>query len=342
MRKLNLIVLLLLAIQTVMAYEFDVIITKSREQIQCVIVTQNEDAITYKLVDSEDSQIYTISNSEIEKIYFRNVDYALEQRLQHQREQAKADSIAAVQAAEERERLAREKAINDSIAAVRADEERIARAKVDSVARVEANNKIRQFTGVIKAAPDQPETPVEQRPVNAVEGEGSTMKMFVYIVGLDETQEEVRQIIANDISVKLKTVEGCDIQYYSDTIHEDTDNQLISITKQNGGSLACVIRTMPFHDEYYIQVNLIETTNEHSILSTSTASSLASLNDILQTTDTIADQIKQALMILIHQEEEDEELRQFQAECDAQERARQQERQRQEQIRQTEEAIHNT
>lgn len=157
MKKLGFtIIALLLAMQCVFAYDFDVIITKSRIQIQCFIVEQNDDTVTYVFLDKDPSLKYTIATSDIEKIYARNVDYALEKRLKQQAEKAKADSIAAVRAeqeriakeredsiaalraAEEQARQAREKAKADSIAMIRAEEERIAKAKADSIAEIEA------------------------------------------------------------------------------------------------------------------------------------------------------------------------------------------------------------
>ena len=58
--------------QMIMAYDFDVIITKSREQIQCIIVEMNEKEIKYYLLGDAQKKQYTISQEDVEKLYPRD------------------------------------------------------------------------------------------------------------------------------------------------------------------------------------------------------------------------------------------------------------------------------
>ena len=68
MKRNFLALCLLIAAMNALAYPFDVIITKSREQVQCIILSSTEELITYQYVDDA-SQTFTMSTSEIEKIY---------------------------------------------------------------------------------------------------------------------------------------------------------------------------------------------------------------------------------------------------------------------------------
>ena len=50
-------------------YSLDVILTKARMQIQCNIISQDENTVTYQLVGSQDKEMYTLEKADIEKIY---------------------------------------------------------------------------------------------------------------------------------------------------------------------------------------------------------------------------------------------------------------------------------
>ena len=58
------------------AYDVDVIITKSREQIQCMIISQNGDTITYKSTYQDDQQVYKIAKSDVEKVFIHDKEPA--------------------------------------------------------------------------------------------------------------------------------------------------------------------------------------------------------------------------------------------------------------------------
>ena len=74
MKRFLLLAFLLLSsfANTLLAYQFDVIITKSRQQIQCIILSQNDNVVIYSSTDTQDLNQYSIAKSEIEKIYPRS------------------------------------------------------------------------------------------------------------------------------------------------------------------------------------------------------------------------------------------------------------------------------
>ncbi len=69
MKKSYLLLWVLLLLPSMYVYSLDVILTKSRMQIQCQIISQDENTITYQLIDSQDKELYTMEKSDIEKIY---------------------------------------------------------------------------------------------------------------------------------------------------------------------------------------------------------------------------------------------------------------------------------
>ena len=69
MKKCYLLLWALLLLPSVYVYSLDVILTKSRMQIQCNIISQDENTVTYQLIDSQDKELYTMEKSDIEKIY---------------------------------------------------------------------------------------------------------------------------------------------------------------------------------------------------------------------------------------------------------------------------------
>lgn len=69
MKKSYLLLLALFWLPSVYVYSLDVILTKARMQIQCNIVSQDEQTVTYQLLDSQDKELYTMEKADIEKIY---------------------------------------------------------------------------------------------------------------------------------------------------------------------------------------------------------------------------------------------------------------------------------
>ncbi|MBR5677678.1 MAG: hypothetical protein IKX20_06035 [Paludibacteraceae bacterium] len=76
MKKNYFLLLAFLILPSMYAYSLDVILTKSRMQIQCNIVSQDETTVTYQLIDPQDKELYTMDKADIEKIYPHTEDIA--------------------------------------------------------------------------------------------------------------------------------------------------------------------------------------------------------------------------------------------------------------------------
>ncbi len=69
MKKNYFLLLAFLLLPNLYVYSLDVILTKARMQIQCNIISQDENTVTYQLLDSQDKELYTMEKADIEKIY---------------------------------------------------------------------------------------------------------------------------------------------------------------------------------------------------------------------------------------------------------------------------------
>lgn len=77
-KNLFLSILFLCCAQFVGAYEFDVIVTTSREQIRCIIVEQGTDELSYVLFHDADKSLHKMPMSEVQKIYMRDNTHSQE------------------------------------------------------------------------------------------------------------------------------------------------------------------------------------------------------------------------------------------------------------------------
>lgn len=73
-KKSILFALALLVCFNAFAYDIDVIITKTREQIQCIIISQDGEYIRYNSSNPDDKQIYKIAKSDVDKVYVHNAE----------------------------------------------------------------------------------------------------------------------------------------------------------------------------------------------------------------------------------------------------------------------------
>ena len=88
MKKCYLLLLALLLLPNMCVYSLDVILTKSRMQIQCNIVSQDENTVTYQRLDSHDKELYTMEKADIEKIYPHIDDATISNTPQNEPKQA--------------------------------------------------------------------------------------------------------------------------------------------------------------------------------------------------------------------------------------------------------------
>ena len=95
MKKSYLLLWAFLLLPSVYVYPLDVILTKARMQIQCNIVSQDENTVTYQLLDSQDKELYTIEKADIEKIYPHIEDTTIhnEPKVEPQKEEENVNDV---------------------------------------------------------------------------------------------------------------------------------------------------------------------------------------------------------------------------------------------------------
>lgn len=95
MKKNYFLLLALFIMPSMYVYSLDVILTKSRMQIQCNIISQDENTVTYQLIDSQDKELYTMEKADIEKIYPHTEDIATrtEPKNESQKPEEKSNDI---------------------------------------------------------------------------------------------------------------------------------------------------------------------------------------------------------------------------------------------------------
>lgn len=83
--------LVLFFAQQIKAFEFDVIITNSREQIQCIILEESNGTISYVLYGDQNNSVRKISRADIQKIYPRDKEGAIKMRSMQARSNTKIE-----------------------------------------------------------------------------------------------------------------------------------------------------------------------------------------------------------------------------------------------------------
>lgn len=81
MKKVFLILTIFIICSTsqIFAYDFDVIITSSREQIQCIILENNQNGITYMLLGDDTKSTHHIASNDVVKIFPREGEKNIDQ-----------------------------------------------------------------------------------------------------------------------------------------------------------------------------------------------------------------------------------------------------------------------
>ena len=121
-------------------------------------------------------------------------------------------------------------------------------------------------------------------------------KVAVYVIAPEGFEPEVKEILAGELATAIS--QNRDFQASDRTAefaHElDTnqDNQLISAVGQRFGvDLVCVANITSFRDSYYLKSRLLDVRTQDVINSSSEASSLASLEDILNVSVRLAERL---------------------------------------------------
>lgn len=329
LKMLAIVALVTMTMQNVYAYDVDVIITKSREQIQCNIVSQDDEYVTYNSVDANNKEIYKIPRSEIEKIYMRTGDVVTFtaakpiEAATHPTEQLITDKPVQQQMDKPATQEVEKPAPKDKIvepAKPEAEKEKNTDKKANNSAKTQPPFK---FSGVIKGHIDLPETKKEQATIV----ESNEAIMLLVVTGLKEDQGDIKQIIENELSGQF-SLDEYKVKKYDAPIANDTEDTLLSIAGQEKASKLCVVKFMPYQSEYYVQAKIIDVPNSQLIATSSTSSSLSNIGAILYTTKEVAEQLSKPLKLKQAKEKAEKE-RQQEAEDAVKEILRQQEREEQ-------------
>ena len=126
----------------------------------------------------------------------------------------------------------------------------------------------------------------------------------VYVSGLDDTYDATKKIIGSELATgivamseyiavdrtedfltSVKTARG------TDSIAEIDEQQILELGKQYGAKIVCVAKIMPYQNTFYIQARM-QNANNAKILSTARVSStLGSLDEILNATETLTNNL---------------------------------------------------
>lgn len=121
-------------------------------------------------------------------------------------------------------------------------------------------------------------------------------KVAVYVTAPEGFEADVREILGGEIATAIN--QNRDFQASDRTVEfareldTNTDNQIISAVGQRFGvDLVCVANVTSFRDSYYLKARLLDVRTQDVINSSSEASSLASLEDILNVSSRLAERL---------------------------------------------------
>jgi len=284
-----------------LAYPFDVIITKSREQVQCIILSSTEELITYQYVDDA-SQTFTMSTSEIEKIYSRddgpvisftskpeppsNVTKKMKVLNEENPEPITEKDIQPDEVLKELESAQN---IEDTkLVEAPVSEQTIAHVEKPTVS-AEDELKFQQFMSSINGPNNSPKSAAKVEEVSK-EDELTQNTISIFIIGLEENQADIQQVIESETLSKLNTIKGYKARI-EDAPKGISEDSIITIAIGQLSKFAFIIYSRPFQEQYYLQSNLINASNGEHLVSTSTASTLISLEDLLTTANKLTEQV---------------------------------------------------
>ncbi len=344
MKRNFLLLCLLVAALNAFAYDIDVIITKSREQLQCIILSRTDELITYQLV-GDNTQTFTLSTSEVEKIYPRNngqvISYMPEPEPVNV-ETKKVETLIAekpkpieerktepVVEQKEEQKIEQQEPIKE---AVKEPEPVVEKPKVvetpkkeakpaqekKNIALTDEDLKFKRFMSTINGSDWE-----QYRAEKAKEAEKKEVLsqniISIFVTGLDEDQADIQQVIESEALAKLGALQDhkAQIEVASEGF---TDDSIIAIAKEHLSKFAFIINVRPFQKQYYMQSKFVDATNGKLLTSASAASSLTSLEDLLKTMDTFTTQVVEHFQKKDEEKkaEEDAELQAWVEESDRQ------------------------
>lgn len=310
LKMLAIVALVTMTMQNVYAYDVDVIITKSREQIQCNIVSQDDEYVTYNSVDANNKDIYKIPRSEIEKIYMRTGDVVTFtaakpiEAATHPTEQLITDKPVQPQM---------DKPATQEVEKPAPQDKKVEPAKQEAEKKEntdkKANNSTKtqppfKFSGVIKGYIDLPETNKEKKQDTKIDYHKD---LLLFVIGLPETLQGTQQIIENELTGKLASITGNVVTYpYDSLIANETDEQLLDIARNRKAEKICIFRVIPYQDEYYLTARLINSADAQVQAHSSTSSSLSNLSEIISVTGHISSELDNQIKVQKEQQRKDE------------------------------------
>lgn len=121
-------------------------------------------------------------------------------------------------------------------------------------------------------------------------------KVAVYVTAPEGFESEVKEILGGELATAIS--QSRDFQAsdrsieFARELDTNQDNQLISAVGQRFGvDLVCVANITSFRDSYYLKARLLDVRTQDVINSSSEASSLASLEDILNVSARLAERL---------------------------------------------------
>lgn len=278
------------------AYDVDVIITKTREQIQCIILSQTEELITYRQVDDE-SKIYTLNKNEVEKVFLRGNEQVASSVLKPEPapvatkgieiridEEAEPEVVKIIEPEVQMYEETKE-AVEAKIPNVEQKSDPVKKQEVSP----KAEQNFQQFMNTMKG-PDMEKLTEEQAEKARKDEILKQNFISVFVTGIEENQADIQQIIESEIFSKLSTIKDhkTRIDISPKGISEDS---IVGIAKDSLSKYALIISARPFQEQYYLQSKLINATNGEYLLTLSAASSLVTLEDVLEATGKLTNQI---------------------------------------------------
>ena len=121
-------------------------------------------------------------------------------------------------------------------------------------------------------------------------------KVAVYVTAPEGFEADVKEILGGEIASAIN--QNRDFQasdrtaIFARELDTNQDNQIISAVGQRyGADLVCVANVTPFRDSYYLKARLLDVRTVEVINSSSEASSLATLEDILNVSARLAERL---------------------------------------------------
>jgi hypothetical protein len=349
MKRYFIVVFFLVTALNVLAYPFDVIITKSREQVQCIILSRTEEQITYRNLD-DTIQSFTLNTSEVEKVYSRDngpviwyvpepeplpvVKKEVEILIEPKEEPVRDEKVEPIIATNKESEIQAQELKEDSVlkpleenqkeVIVFESEQKPSQEEKPQIS-TEDELKYKLFMSTIKG-PNMEQYRAKKKEQTRKENILKQNIISIFVIGLDDSQADIQEVIESEVLSKLSTIKGhnAQIETVAKGIPEDS---IIVIAKDSLSKYALIITARPFQKQYYLQSKFVNVTNGEHLVSARAASSLISLDDVLKASDELTDPVVGYFQK--QKEEEDAELQAWIEESDKQTAKKKEEEERQ-------------